>query len=129
MWWTRVLGCGDRGPDVSIVQLKLGLVDSGDFDLGTALAVRGLQSAMGLEASGFVDELTAQAIGPRATDEFAPAWYEGEPLFPGDQRYELVLGDRDEWWLRRFQGNHGLRPTGVIDDTTARLLGALASPE
>lgn len=125
LWWSRVLVCGDRGPDVEAVQRKLGLPVTGEFDLSTTFAVRGFQKAEGLAGTGEVDEITAAALGPRAADRLVPEWYPGEPLFPGDQGYDLVLGDRDEAWLRRLQGTHGLPPTGVIDEPTARLIGAL----
>lgn len=125
MWWTRDLLIGDAGPDVEAVQRILGLVTTGDYDLTTALAVRGVQRLAGLETTGAVDNPTAVAIGPRSTDSLTPQWYQGEPLYPGDQGYDLVVPHGDESWLRRFQGHHGVAPTGVIDETTARLLGAL----
>ena len=125
LWWSRPLVCGDSGPDVEAVQRKLGLPVTGEFDLSTVFAVRGFQKSVGLDGTGEVDAATAAALGPRATDALTPDWYPGEPLYPGFQAYDLVLGDHDEAWLRRLQGTHGLPPTGVIDEPTARLIGAL----
>lgn len=125
MWWTRTLGCGDEGPDVEVVQRKLGMVVTGFFDLSTAISVRGLQDYASLPTTGFVDEDTARALGPRAIDHLAPKWFEGEDIRPGDQLWDAVMGNRDEKWLRRFQGQHRIEPTGVINERTAQLLHAL----
>lgn len=124
LWWRRTLTVGDRGPAVSVVQRKLGMPTSGLYDQGTAIAVRGLQADVGLPTSGDVDELTARWLGPRATDGVIPDWYNGEPVYPREQRYAVVLQGHSESWLRRFQGNHDIEPTGMIDEQTAILLGA-----
>lgn len=124
-WWTRVLVIGDMGPDVLAIQRILGLPHTSEYDLMVAMTVRAVQVEAGLPANGIVDADTAKAIGPRATDELAPEWYEGETLYPGDQAYDLVMErhNGDEAWLRRLQGNHGMLPTGLIDEATALLLG------
>lgn len=126
LWWSRPLKAGDSGPDVEVVQRKLGMVVTGVYDDTTASAVRGAQRQVGLEPTGVVYPSTAEALGPQAGDGLVPDWYKGEPLLPGTQHWRLVMGDRDEAWLRRFQGNHGLPPDGVITERVAVLLGALA---
>lgn len=128
VWFRRPLGEGDAGPDVLIVQRKLGLLLTGVADLAFTLVVRGFQSGVGLPVSGVVDEATAAALGEQAGWGLLPDWYKGEPLCPGDQGYELVLavigGDGPDA-VKRFQGQHGLVPTGVVDETTARLVAAM----
>lgn len=124
LWYERLLMLGDFGPDVGVVQRKLGLPVTDLFDQSLVIAVRGLQLEAGIEQSGAVDEETAIVLGPRYGDGLPPDWYKGSPLYPGEQAYGLVLGERDEDWLRRFQGSRGLQPTGIIDEDTALLLGA-----
>lgn len=124
LWWHRVLQLGDSGPDVVAVQSILGGPACGVFDKYTHMLVKGAQVAAGIPADGVVDEATARAIGPRATDALVPEWYKGEPLCPGTQGFRLVLPHHDEAWLRRFQGNHSLTVNGCIDEETARALSA-----
>jgi hypothetical protein len=122
-WWSRDIREGDVGGDVRTVQRILGMVPTGEFKADTAMAVRGLQHDCGLAVTGEVDEMTARRIGPRTTDSLMPEWYKGTPLFPGQPAYDLVVSD--ESWLRRLQGNHHMPPTGVIDEATALMLGAM----
>lgn len=126
LWWSVDLSVGDVGPGVGVVQRKLLLPATGVFDESTAVGVRGFQAAHGVPVTGVVDEVTAGLLGPQAADVLLPDWWPGVPLLPGEQGWVAVLGaGRDEAWLRRFQGQHGLSPDGVIDESTARLLGAL----
>lgn len=124
LWWSRPLAPGDTGRDVEVVQRKLALRVTGVFDESTAIALRGAQRALGVAETGVVDEETAERFGPRAEDGLLPEWWVS-PLQPGSEGWVRVLGERDESWLRRMQGQHGLTPDGVIDESTARLLGAL----
>lgn len=124
LWWHRPLRLGDTGPDVVAVQTILGGPVGGVFDKYTHMLVRGAQTAAGIPPDGVVDEATAQAIGPRATDALVPDWYKGTPLLPGTQGFSRVLPHHDEAWVRRFQGNHSLTVTGFIDEDTARALSA-----
>jgi hypothetical protein len=123
LWWWRTIRAGDKGGDVRTVQRILGLIPSGDYDTGLAMAVRGLQHDCGLATTGEVDELTARRIGPRSTDNLMPDWYKGAPLHAGEPAYDLVVPDPA--WLRRIQGNHSMVPTGIIDEATALMLGAM----
>lgn len=128
LWWQGDIGPGDSGPRVLIVQKMLGAWPSGVFDNNTSAAVRGFQVGRGLEPCGWVCEETAVALGPRESDSLLPDWFEGEPLKLGDPGFSRALDVCEidgESALKRFQGNHGLPATGVIDEATARLLGAL----
>lgn len=100
---------------------------TGVMDNNTVAAVRGFQVALGIQPSGWVDEDTARALGPRASDSLLPDWFKGCDLHPGDEGYDLAIAPIGEGQaaLRRFQGNHGLPATGVIDAETALLLRAL----
>lgn len=123
LWWSREIEPGAVGRDVDVVQKLLMCFPSGCMDLSTTAAVRGFQVALGLPATGWVDEATAVALGPLGSEGALPSWWKGEPLIPSDQGYEEITGG--EQALRRFQGNHGLPATGVVDESTARLLGGL----
>lgn len=125
LWFVRIIGPRDHGPDVSIVQRLLGLIPDGKYGFGTQMVVRGFQRGIGLPLSGYVDEETAIALGPRATDGITPEWF-SQDIHPGEPEYSIVLDIfGDEAGLRRFQGNHGRPPTGVVDETTARLIEGL----
>jgi murein L,D-transpeptidase YcbB/YkuD len=126
LWWSDDIGPGDTNPAVTVVQTFLFCAPTGVFDNHTIAAVRGFQVGAGIPASGWVDEDTARALGPREQDRLLPVWFKGCDLSPGEPGYDVAtsaLGGVDG--LKRFQGNNGLRPTGVIDADTARLLGAL----
>lgn len=124
-WFTRTLSLGDSGPDVVAVQRKLGLEQTGVFDTTLEVAVRGAQRVLGYEPTGYVDVALALVLGPAADAHLPPQWWTGAALYPGTPEWNLVLGDRDEAWLRRLQGQHGITPTGVVDEETARILGGL----
>ena len=127
LWWHRDIGPGDAGSDVDVVQRLLLCHPTGVLDASTVAAVRGFQVACGLQAHGWVDDDTAEALGARAADNLLPEWWEGQDISPGDEGYLAAVGLLGgEPALRRFQGNYGLPATGVIDADTARLLGALA---
>jgi peptidoglycan hydrolase-like protein with peptidoglycan-binding domain len=126
MWWVRVIRMNDCGEDVRAVQQICGLPQSGLYDYDTALTVRGAQLLLGLPATGEVDEETAIQFGPRSDDQIPPDWYKDEPLYPGTLEYGLVVGSiGGEDAVRRVQGQYGLTPTGVIDQQTALILGAI----
>lgn len=127
-WWTRDLYDGLHGRDVAIVQRILGEYVTGDFDPSLTLVVRGFQRGRALTATGVVDEKTADALGEQLGFGLLPVWFTGAPIAPGDPAYSHALdliGASDENGLRRFQGNHRIPPTGVIDETTARILAGL----
>lgn len=127
VWFSRTIGDGDVGRDVAIVQRKLGLLPTGRADAAFSLVVRGFQKGVGLPATGYVDGPTAQALGEQEGFGLLPAWWSG-PIRPRDPGYAHVLtllGADGVDAVKRFQGNHRLEPTGVIDETTARLVAGL----
>jgi len=124
-WFVRSVRIGDKGPDVSVIQRLLGLIPDGVFGISTQMVVRGFQRGVGLPLTGIVDDETAIALGPRSTDGIVPEWFIKD-IHPGELEYDIVLHIfGDEAGLRRFQGNHGRPPTGVVDETTARLIEGL----
>jgi peptidoglycan hydrolase-like protein with peptidoglycan-binding domain len=126
LWWVRTIRIHDFGADVRAVQQICGLPQSGLYDYDTALTVRGAQLLLGLPPTGEVDEATAVHLGPRSDDDLAPEWYKDEPLYPGSPEYDVVTGPMGgEAAVRRTQGQYGLAPTGIIDQQTALILGAI----
>lgn len=125
LWYRRPLVVGDRGRDVEAVERLLGLPITGTYSDYTERAVRGAQARLGLPQVGGVDEATALGLGSLAEESDLPDWWKGEPLWEGSPEWGLVLNTRDMDWLRRLQGQHGITPTGVVDEQTARLLGAI----
>lgn len=121
LWWTRVLCIGSLGLDVEAVQQLLGLKQTGVYDYDTAAAVRGMQMMQRVDPTGEVDEATAVILGPRANDESPPDWYHDAPIRPGDEDYPPI----GEAAVRRLQGQYGFSPTGVVDQQTALILGAI----
>lgn len=128
VWWSRTIGHGDLGRDVSVVQSILGEFITGRFDAQLSLLVRGFQKGVGLPASGVVDARTALALGEQEGFGLLPSWFDGTPIGPDDSRYAHCLeliGAVSPEGMMRFQGNHRIVPTGVVDETTARLLAGL----
>lgn len=128
LWWTRPIADGDRGRDVAIAQRKLGLLPTGVADAALALVVRGFQKGVALPSTGVIDEGTAHELGEQEGFGLLPAWFERPEVGPAHGAYQHALdliGAVDEAGLRRFQGNHHLPPTGLVDETTARLLAGL----
>ncbi|PVU81533.1 hypothetical protein DDP54_15475 (plasmid) [Cellulomonas sp. WB94] len=123
-WFTRPLAAGDVGPDVAVVQRKLGAVPDGVFTSGLAAVVRGFQATRGRSATGQVDEDTAAALGEEAGYGRIPDWY-GTDQGPGVVADLLGVTSPDDVRdaVKRFQGNSGLPVTGVVDELTARKLG------
>lgn len=123
-WFTRPLADSDVGPDVAVVQRKLGVVPDGVFTSGLAEVVRGFQDRRGLPATGFVDEDTAMVLGEEAGYGRVPDWY-GTDQGPGVVADLLGVTSPDDVRdaVKRFQGNSGLPVTGVVDEATARKLG------
>ena len=67
-WNKGVLGKGSKGPEVSALQKKLGIADTGTYDAATIAAVQALQKKLGVAADG--------AYGPgtkAAHDKMPPA--------------------------------------------------------
>ena len=127
VWYSHPITEGDHGPDVAVVQRKMGLLPTGHADAALTLVVRGYQHGIGMYPTGIVDDPTATELGEQEGFGLLPLWWMG-PVSPGGQRYQDVLdliGASDADGLKRFQGNHQLPSTGVIDETTARLLAGL----
>ena len=128
LWFTRPLMEGDEGRDVLIVQRLLGLLPTGRFDAATVLTVRGFQRGAGLHPTGAVDDRTAFELGEQDGFGQLPPWWREPATRPGDPEYAHaleLLGADDMDGVKRFQGNHHLPPTGVVDETTARLLAGM----
>ena len=132
-WFWRILLPGDSGPDVKIVQRKLGAPITGFMDNQTAAFVRGFQKKHNLEENGFVTKKTAAKLGEKASKGQAPEWFH-HPLEAGDSCEHVELA-REAFGLpllpafvddtltdavRRFQASRkGLKTTGKIDKATA----------
>lgn len=128
LWWNRPIHDGCFGRDVAIAQRKLGLLATGYADAGLTYTVRGFQRGVGLIPSGVIDEDTAAELGEQEGFGLLPTWFTHPEVKPGDRAYFYaldLLGCEDESGVKRFQGNHHLPATGVIDETTARLLAGL----
>jgi len=127
VWFSHPIAEGDHGSDVAVVQRKMGLLPTGNADAALTLVTRGFQHGVGMYPTGVVDDLTAIELGEQEGFGLLPEWWMGS-VSPGEQRYQDMLdliGAADVDGLKRFQGNHQLPPTGVIDETTARLLAGL----
>lgn len=128
VWWTRTLAGGDHGRDVAIVQSILGEFITGKYDPALTLVIRGFQKGAGLPVTGAVDARTAAALGEQAGFGLLPTWWHGTSIGPDSVAYDhclRLIGAEDELGMRRFQGAHRITPTGVVDETTARLLAGL----
>jgi peptidoglycan hydrolase-like protein with peptidoglycan-binding domain len=145
------LAYGSTGAAVKQLQealVRAGVVVRGGadgvFGLATQRAVRDYQQAVGIAATGRVDEATANALtgGTRATEPPAGPTIVG--LQPGSlgaavkQLQEALIragvsvrggadgifGPATAQALRQFQGSQGLPATGVVDEATASALAA-----
>ena len=131
-WFTRELDEGDRGEDVLIVQRKLGAPMTGVMDASTMARIRGFQKKHGLEETGTMTKKTARKVGDKASKGQAPEWFDhemsegcagedvsalrialGQPNLP--DYFDNSLADA----VRRFQAEVGIKPTGVVNKTTA----------
>ena len=128
-WFHRDVEIDMVGRDVDIVHRKTGAPygDGHRYDETSAMFVRGLQVAGGLLTTGIVSQVEATILGPSATDFLVPDWYQEGPLSEGSQVALIVsalLGKPANVVaaLKRFQGSHGIPPSGVVDETTAIML-------
>ena len=128
-WFHRDVEIDMVGRDVDIVHRKTGAPygDGHRYDETSAMFVRGLQVAGGLLPTGIVSQVEATILGPSATDFLVPDWYQEGPLSTGSQVALIVsalLGNPANVLaaLKRFQGSHGIPPSGVVDETTAIML-------
>jgi murein L,D-transpeptidase YcbB/YkuD len=140
-WYRREIRAGDSGPDVAVVRRKLALDPRGEFDDTCERLIRGMAKKRGVQTRGEVNEAVAAELGESATAELAPEWFtrtiqlwfEGEdvralrealavPGGRGENRYDPDA----EKAVRRYQSEHGLPITGLVDEVTARRIGDLA---
>jgi hypothetical protein len=115
VWWSDPLTTAG----LRVVQRKLGLAQTGEWDRLTLLAVRGFQRAHHMEPSGEIDEQTAVALGE--------TYYGGQDLTLLPLEVVLERFGLDVDGLRRLQGQNGIKPTGEIDAWTAMVLTRLES--
>jgi murein L,D-transpeptidase YcbB/YkuD len=134
-WWQRVLSEGDRGGDVWVVRRMLGCSEGRDFDLEVVAAVRGVQLSAGLVVTGEIDAVTGAVLGDPEWASAVPDWWDG-PTGPGSSpdavrevQSRLGMPHATGTWtralenlVRRFQGDVGITPSGVVCEETARLL-------
>ena len=130
-WFTRPLELGDTGPDVAVVQRRLGGDPTGVYDEDTQARVRGLQHREGLKETGMVNKATAKKVGERARKGLAPKWFsrtirlwdEGPDVRAA--RAAIGVSDDDRWdpdaeaAARRWQSAQGLAPTGELNEEMA----------
>lgn len=134
-WYVRDLSLGMHGEDVAVLRRLIGLPPSKEYDRDVEVHVKGEQRAAGLPATGIVDEATAAAIGETQRYGLVPRWYT-RTLILGDAgadvgqlRYLLgfprtgLLDEDVEAAVRRFQSQHRIAPTGIVDQQTAVVLG------
>lgn len=60
-WNKGVLGKGSKGPEVSALQKKLGIPETGTYDAATITAVQKLQTQLGVKADGAYGPMTRAA--------------------------------------------------------------------
>lgn len=121
-WWHRILYDGDAGPDVAVLQTLLGAPQTGVMDQNTLARLRGFQRAQTRPPDGVCDVDTARLIGDVATAGLVPAWWpdEVDEVLPIKLRCKVSALEAA---IRRFQSQHHIPPTGVVDETTAIILG------
>lgn len=126
-WYVRHLLPGYRGADVRVLRSLLGCTPGDLYDDKVAQAVAAFQKQrrVGRVGAG-VDTATAVALGERQGHGDLPEWWTGRPIHEGDRLWERVeeaLGyDLTTDDLKRFQGNFRIRPSGVVDEPTARAI-------
>jgi N-acetylmuramoyl-L-alanine amidase len=147
----RTLRRGDRGREVVDLQTRLqslGL-DLGDrgidgvFRVGTELAVKAFQQALGLLADGLVGPITWREIVEAGYRPGERLLYLRQPPFRGADVVELqrmlndlgfdpgavngLFDDRTARALRDFQKNAGLQDDGVVDASVFNVLDTYAA--
>ena len=131
VWFKREIHPGDSGPDVKVIQRKLGVEETGIYDAACEQRIRGLFS------QPFVDQWVADQLGETAAHQagLAPDWFlrpltlgcEGEDVHSlarlmGTDPSSLFTADLDAA-VRRFQSEADIVPTGVVDQHLAMLIG------
>lgn len=142
LWFVRPLLGGEVGPDVNVVNRKLGVV-AFDYGEDSQAHVRGFQHQSGLPVTGVVDAATAVGLGEAADADLPPEWFTRDLEYgmtgddvavlrerllssPGDIRSKSSNGDVFDDELRRavlrFQSANRLPLTGVGDAALSLLL-------
>lgn len=121
-WWHRILFDGDTGADVAVLQTLLGAPRTGVMDQDTQARLRGRQIAAHATSTGVCDGQTAALIGDVSTAGLVPEWFEAQDWSVLPAKLRCKTSDVEPA-IRRFQSQHHIPPTGVVDETTAVVLG------
>lgn len=135
-WFTRELSFGDTGDDVRVLQRRIDAPVTGVFDRDTEARVLGVQRSVGVDETGVVDEVTAEAVGETPSQGLVPEWFVRE-LKLGDHGVDVGAARKRlglphvplnfdaevEAAVRMVQSSRSVNPTGVINEEFARLLG------
>jgi len=122
--WYVPHGHPQRHLSVKVVQRKLGLEPTGIEDAEFEATLRGFARARGIDSDTFnvLTPALATELGPREGGEGVPLWWAGEGLFyeySDDLHDHGIVGVPA---LRRFQSEHSIPPSGIVDRATAELL-------
>jgi len=118
---------GNRGVDVTAIQLLVGVAADGVFGAGTEAAVRAFQSSRGLAADGIVGPATWTALTPTLRAGASGAAVRAlQTQLNAKARLALTVdgefGPATTTAVRNFQSAHGLTVDGVVGPTTWRYL-------
>lgn len=130
LWFKREIHPGDSGPDVRAVKRILGLDYDSEWNADSQTLLRGYYG---------VDVITAEIaeqIGEAAAtaEGLPPLWYTRD-LQIGDYGDDVdavrkILGLKPGIYdtscfnaVKRFEGNHGINPTGVVTESLALIMG------
>lgn len=92
-WNKGVLGRGMKGPEVSALQKKLGIPETGVYDAATVAAVQKLQKTLGVDADGAYGPIT-RAAHEKSGQAAKPATNVAAPGQPGYTAPQPELGTR-----------------------------------
>lgn len=132
-WYHRPLSGGEAGPDVTVVNRKLGIPEW-TYGEASMQYVRGLQQQFALPVTGVLGASEATILGEAADHELPPEWFT-RTLSLGDSgpdvaalrdRLGLPSGDLfDDATHRavlRFQSSQSMDLTGTVGEPIALLL-------
>jgi peptidoglycan hydrolase-like protein with peptidoglycan-binding domain len=129
-WYRRPIRPGDTGPDVVALKRIFGLDWETPWDDASVMLLRGYYGTDTVtpEIAAAIGEAAAPAAG------LPPLWFERD-LHMGDYGNDVdavrrILGLRpgvyDETLrdaVKRYEGNHGINPTGVVTEKLALIMG------
>ncbi|HEY0639847.1 MAG TPA: penicillin-insensitive murein endopeptidase [Pseudonocardiaceae bacterium] len=118
---------GNRGVDVTAIQLLVGTGADGVFGSGTDAAVKAFQQSRGLAADGIVGPATWTALTPTLRSGATGAAVRAlQTQLNAKARLSLAVdgqfGSATLTAVRNFQSAHGLTVDGVVGPTTWRYL-------